>query len=1018
MKKHLLFAILFCTTFSMASAQLFEEFEDGIKNSYAAAVVELASGPWMLNDALLGTLAGDKKNGLKSVRIRNGFIAMEFDHPGGLSEVSFYAANYGDNSGGVLEVSYSADGGNSWTALGNPLTLGTTLTQYTLQGSVQGNVRLRFEKTAGDRINVDDVLINDYIEVSDGPALLFRINQLPYNSGSTFNFGMNTGNATAQLQLRNTGEQELVIYAHQFSGTEFTVDGDLNVSLAPMESANFTLTFQAQSPGEKEELLMLTTNDPDNAEYIIYFNAFALDTSNPIAIADARQLPVGTEVTVTGWLTVAGEFGGPAYFQDHTAGIAWYNGAVMANEWLVGGEIGDSIVVTGELGRFNNLVQIVNDTYFETFPYAHREIEPIEITIAQMNSGDYEGWLVNIPHVEFETTGVFAGNTNYIIHDGAAEGELRVDDNTNIAGNPIPTGPVAVTGPAGRFVNTHQILPRFTQDIEPLSGAIILSAPPFETAATPTSISFAWQTEHAGHSEIRYGTTPSLELGKVMEETHTTSHQLTLTGLEPATLYKVQLRSAFDADTSATALYITTTASPAGTTGEIRSYFNKDVAHALASFGPAQQNVNFAQKLIEYIDAAEQTAEFAFYNISGDVGESIAQAILQAHQRGVQVRVVASGHTGTPIAVVSYLQSQGIRTAQSWGAAQMHNKFAVFDAHHSEPTRPHVITSSWNATDQGTHSQYQNMVIIQDVALARAYLKEFNQMWGGTTGDYNAALARFSDSKLVVNPSVFWIGEDQTRVEVFFSPQSNAEAHMNRVLSTAQESIHLALNLITRRSLANTIRQREQDGVVVRGVIGSTGEQGSQFSFLSSWADVLYFPQGEFGLLHHKYAIIDGKNGGLDSKVITGSHNWSSNANFTNDENTIIIYNSRVANEYFQEFAARYWQAGGQAQFEVTTTVEEYPPLVPSSNESLRVYPNPFTRHTQIAFTFDRPTRADIRIYDLTGRQVALLSNNQLWESGSHTLPWDAFHLPQGIYICRMQTENSLPKSLKLMLMR
>ena len=184
MKKHLLFAILFCTQFSVASAQLFEDFEEGTKNSYAAAVVELASGPWMLDDALLGTLAGDKKNGLKSVRIRNGFMAMEFDYPGGLSEVSFYAANYGDNSGGVLEVSYSTDGGNAWTALGNPLTLGTALTQYTLQGSVQGNVRLRFEKTAGDRINVDDVLISDYIEVSQYPALLFRINQLPYNSGN------------------------------------------------------------------------------------------------------------------------------------------------------------------------------------------------------------------------------------------------------------------------------------------------------------------------------------------------------------------------------------------------------------------------------------------------------------------------------------------------------------------------------------------------------------------------------------------------------------------------------------------------------------------------------------------------------------------------------------------------------------------------------------------------------------------------------------------------------------------
>jgi hypothetical protein len=475
-----------------------------------------------------------------------------------------------------------------------------------------------------------------------------------------------------------------------------------------------------------------------------------------------------------------------------------------------------------------------------------------------MNSGNYEGLLAKIPELEFDATGTFAGGTNYVITDFSGEGELRIDNNTNIPGTLIPNGPVEVTGAVGRFYNTHQILPRFTDDLEILSGPIIISAPPYEVSATSNSISLAWETRHAGHSEIRYGTTPALELGNVMDETHKTHHNLTISNLDPATIYKVQLRSAFDVDTSATNLYITSTGSPAGTTGEILTFFNKDVVHELATFREADQNIDLSEKLIEYIQMAEQTAEFAFYNISGTVGQNIAAEIIEAHNRGVDIRVIVSGHTGSINEIVTQLSAAGVKASQSLGTAQMHNKFAVFDANHSNPAQSFAITSSWNSTDQGTYSQFQNMVIIQDVALARAYLREFNQMWGGNSGAFNPGQALFSYEKSVVNPTVFWIGDDETKVELYFSPQANVEAQINRTLSTAEASIDLALNLITRRTISNTMRSRFDDGVSVRGVIGSIAEQGSEFAYLSTWADVHHFSQAAFGLLHHKYAIIDG----------------------------------------------------------------------------------------------------------------------------------------------------------------
>jgi phosphatidylserine/phosphatidylglycerophosphate/cardiolipin synthase-like enzyme len=1011
-----LFALFFVPY--TANAQMFENFEEGDKASYAPANIDIETGSWHFSDALIGTLDSDKKNGLRAARIRNGFIRMDFDYPSGLSELSFYAANFSSDSGGSVQVSFSTDQGGTWEDLGDHITLTSELTQYTIAGSIDDNVRLRFEKTGGNRINIDDVLISDYVETSDHPAILLRVNDLPYENGSTYDFGINVGTASAFLQIRNTGVEELIISAHEFTGPEFSVDGNLDISLGYLETAGFDLLFESETPGIIEGSLTLYTNDPENEEFILHLTAETLDTSQPISIADARNLPMGTLVTVAGWVTVAHQFAGPVYFQDETAGIAWYNGEIMRDEYLVGAVIGDSLLITGHLGHFNNLLQIIDEISFEVFPEANAPVEPQEINLEQLNTGNYEGLLVSINDLGFLSTGVFSGGTNYDVIDSSGEGELRIDNFTNIPGTPIPNSEVRATGVAGRFGNTHQILPRFTDDIEVLSGPIILTAPPYEVSATASSIEFEWTTMHAGHSEIRYGLTPDLELGTVMDEDHKTSHNLSIGDLDPATIYKVQLRSAFDADTSATVIYITSTGSPPGTTGDISVFFNKEVDHELATFREADQNIHFGNKLIEYIDTAEETAEFAFYNISGSVGHEVAAAILDAHNRGVEIRVIGSGHTGYPNDVLSGLANAGVKVVQSTSDEQMHNKFAIIDANHSDPSRTFIITSSWNATDSGTNSQYQNMVIVQDVALARAYLQEFNQMWGAESGHFNPVNARFSYDKSIVNPSVFWIGEDLTRTELAFSPQGNTEAQINRILSTANDNIDIGLNLITRRTISNTMRSRFNEGVKVRGVIGMISGTGSEWEYLSSWADVHHFSQGEFGLLHHKYAIVDGEAGGANSKVITGSHNWSANANFRNDENTLIIHSSRVANEYIQEFAARYRQAGGEDEFDVSTNIHD--PGIRDNQNTLWIqnYPNPFSTHTHIRFELPAEEIVTLIVYDITGRIAARLIDKERIPAGVHEIIFEAPDTGNGFYISRLQLESGESISEKMMLIR
>lgn len=1011
----LFFNLLLIVTLSLlstnANAQLIEDFEQGSKNYYVFGYDNLATGQWAFDDALIGTLANDKKNGAKSARIRNGYIAMNFDYPNGLLDLSFYAANYGSNTGGKVQVSYSTDGGSNWIPFGDPITLTSTLTQYEYTKNIAGNVRLKFTKTAGDRINVDDVKITDYVETIEEPTLLVQLNGSTINSGGTFDFGNNTGEVSAELELRNIGEQDLTISSYDIIGEEFTVNNDLSITLTNLESQSFVLSFASDMPGIKTGTLTINSNDPTNGQFVINLLAERLETSEPIPISIARNLPQGSTVTVAGWITAASQFRGPVYFQDNTGAIAWYNDDIMRKDWLLDAVIGDSLVVTGELGSFSGLLQIINEDSYEIFHESHNEVEPVNITLADLNSGDYEAWLVRVNDTEFESAGLFSGGNNYLVTDPSGQGQVRIDNFTNINGTIIPNSKTEITGIAGRFQTTHQLLPRFTTDIVDLSGPIITTIPPYEVSATTNSITFQWETEVEGHSEVRYGTTSTFEMGQVVDEEPKTSHSITIAGLSPATAYKVQLRSAVESDTSTTAIYIASTRSPNGTNGDIYTYFNKSVDHTLATYREADQNVNFSEKLIEYIQTAEQTAEFAFYSISGSVGSAIADELIAAHNRGVDVRVIATGHTGVTNDIITYLANAGVKAVQSIGVEQMHNKFAVIDAYHAEPSKTWIITSSWNATDQGTFNQYQNMVIVQDVALARAYRLEFNQMWGAEQGVFNASKAKFGPNKSVVNPSVFWIGEDNVRVEAYFSPQANAESKIISAINTAEKNIDLTLNLITRRTISDAMHQRFNEGLKVRGSIGIVTGTGSQFDYLSTWADVHHFSQEDFGLLHHKYAIIDGESTGQNSKVITGSHNWSSNANFNNDENILIIQNPRIANEYLQEFAARYRQAGGLDQFNPTVFVENFDDMASQVGLRLQNYPNPVQISTNFRFVIGSSQSASLNIYDVLGRNVSTLINAKQLIPGEYIIPFDVSGLSNGLYIYRLQLSNGCSES-------
>ncbi|TVQ12751.1 MAG: DUF1573 domain-containing protein, partial [Balneolaceae bacterium] len=407
--------IVSTSLFTTANAQLFENFETGVKRSYAIDSVALASGSWLFNEALIGTLDGDKKNGTRSARIQNGYIKMQFDKSGGAGDVSFYYASFGNDIAGVVRVSVSDNGGTTWEQIGEDLTTTASLQQASILANIPGNIRVRIERVSGNRISVDDVRITDYVEASEDPALTLTVEGNPLANGELFDFGIVPvdGSKSASFRIRNTGQELLQITNATLEGTGFSTDADFTgLELELFESFDFQVTYSPVEENSYEGSLTIASNDPENPTYVIELSGITPALADPITIAEARTLPLGTIVTVAGWITVTDQFRGPVYFQDETAGIGWFNNADMRIEWNIDARIGDSLVVTGSIGQFNNLIQIVDDITYTVFPESNRDIDPRNITVSQLSTGDFEGQLVRISDVNITGSGTFSGRQN------------------------------------------------------------------------------------------------------------------------------------------------------------------------------------------------------------------------------------------------------------------------------------------------------------------------------------------------------------------------------------------------------------------------------------------------------------------------------------------------------------------------------------------------------------------------------------------------------------------------------
>ncbi len=135
-----------------------ETFESGTKGAYALDSVQLLTGKWTFSDALLGNLAADAKNGAKSVRLRTGYLSMNFD-VAGAKMLYVSHAKYGTDANSTWQLLASTDGGKTYTQLGTDIPeTSATLVTDSFKVNTTGKVRFQIKKTGTTRINIDDII--------------------------------------------------------------------------------------------------------------------------------------------------------------------------------------------------------------------------------------------------------------------------------------------------------------------------------------------------------------------------------------------------------------------------------------------------------------------------------------------------------------------------------------------------------------------------------------------------------------------------------------------------------------------------------------------------------------------------------------------------------------------------------------------------------------------------------------------------------------------------------------------
>lgn len=477
---------------------------------------------------------------------------------------------------------------------------------------------------------------------------------------------------------------------------------------------------------------------------------------------------------------------------------------------------------------------------------------------------------------------------------------------------------------------------------------------------------------------------------------------------------------------------------------KINCYFTSPVDTTLAhgQKAIALLNSTAGDTMIAYINRAKYSLDFCYFDYTEDSAwfeegyvPPIHIAINNAYARGVKIRWIsnnidsASGYCNafTPNYGLAMINAAIPKINRPYSTyAVMHDKFIIIDGKSSNPNDPIVWGGSMNIEPGQLAYDLNNIMIIQDSAIAHAYTAEFNQIWGDTVlgGPSNVANQKWGSAKKNIGLHNFLVGTNKIPVEVYFSPEDNTNSYILDDMAKAKNEVDVCMYAFSYNLDADSMVQLHKRGLAVSCIIDGLYAGDAPYATLHTAIDTMVQIYNEgtklnptcldtvpILLCHNKYMIIDPCYWNYPSAnpmVETGSHNWSLGANTANDENVMIVHDSTIANLYYQAYHPAFLAAQKADGATHIVGLTQCPKTTVGINEvqataaGINIYPNPANNELNISFNNVQGKEVIYQVYNLMGQSVL---NGTLKADATDKI--NVSMLPSGLYMLSVENGNT-----------
>ena len=317
--------------------------------------------------------------------------------------------------------------------------------------------------------------------------------------------------------------------------------------------------------------------------------------------------------------------------------------------------------------------------------------------------------------------------------------------------------------------------------------------------------------------------------------------------------------------------------------------------------------------LINIINNAEKTVDFAFYGLSSQ--DEILNALLDAQKRGVIVRGIVdknienkNDYSGTEYSIkqlgenviktdykseiekLNKIKNKEIEFKYDFFKGHiMHNKFCIVDDEI-------VWTGTVNISSTGTGGfNENNACVVHSKKFANIFKREFEQMYVNELFHEN--------KKPIYSKKGISIGN--TNIQIYFSPNDFViDTVILPEIQKAQDYIYLSMFLITNNKITKSLIEAHERGVEIKMIIDAHHalQPYTKHEVLRQ-AGIKVKVENWAGKMHAKTVLID------DNTIITGSANWTYSAFRYNDENLLVFRNIPKEVQFLKKEFEKSWKS-------------------------------------------------------------------------------------------------------------